>query len=239
MNLNRKLLLVGSLIIGIGYSIFILTQDTTEKTQRKDIAVIVPTFTKFAYSEYYGKEDEFYGFYSYFNKVCGEECLTVEMLHDIKHTFGSSNKGRMILTLLGHTMLTDIQVDKNPEILEKYDRIIILHNEYVTQKEYDAITSHPDVTYLYPNALYAEVKVDYEKNTISLVRGHGYKMDLYENYPESISAFGWKYDNSPEEWDRECLDWKFNDIPNGRMLNCYPEYIIFEDRKLLNEILVS
>ena len=37
----------------------------------------------------------------------------------------------------------------------------MLHNEYVTRPMFDAITSHPNVIYLYPNALYAEIEVNY------------------------------------------------------------------------------
>ena len=45
----------------------------------------------------------------------------------------------------------------------------MLHNEYVTQAMFDAITNHPNVIYLYPNALYAEIEVDYENNLITLI----------------------------------------------------------------------
>ncbi|SMH72213.1 hypothetical protein [Candidatus Nitrosotalea okcheonensis] len=37
-----------------------------------------------------------------------------------------------------------------------------MHNEYVTKKEFDAITSHPDVIFLYPDALYAQVRTNYD-----------------------------------------------------------------------------
>ena len=92
-----------------------------------------------------------------------------------------------------------------------------MHNEYVTKKEFDAITNHLNVIYLYPNALYAEVESDYEKNIITLKRGH--------NYPEpSISnGFDWEFDNSHMEYDIMCNKWEFYPISNGWMLNCYPD----------------
>ena len=83
--------------------------------------------------------------------------------------------------------MKDEDVDKNPDILKQYKRIIVLHNEYVTKKEFDAITSHPDVVFLYPNALYAQVEANYTSNTITLVHGDMVililrsKMDLIGN----------------------------------------------------------
>ena len=114
-------------------------------------------------------------------------------------------------------MITDVDVDKNPDILQNYEKIILLHNEYVTKKQFDAVTNHPNVVYLYPNALYAEVETNYEDSTITLKRGH--------NYPENSirNGFDWKYDNSPMEYDTDCNEWKFDRIDNGWMLNCYPE----------------
>ena len=42
--------------------------------------------------------------------------------------------------------------------------------------------------------------------------------------------------NHPWEYDSECKNWKFVDIKNGTMLNCYPEIIIHKDKKLLSMI---
>ena len=123
-------------------------------------------------------------------------------------------------------MITDIDIDKNPDILKKYDKVIMLHNEYVTKKEFDAITSHPNVLYLYADALHAEVKTDYDKNTITLVRGHGYPQ------PKIINGFDWKYDNSKYEYDIQCDNWTIQQIPNGKMVNCYPSYRLYYDESL-------
>lgn len=124
--------------------------------------------------------------------------------------------------LLGYPYVTDLDVAKNPDILKKYDKIILLHNEYVTQEEFDAITNHPNVIYLYPNALYAKIAIDYDTESISLIRGHG--------YPNGESnGFDWKFDNThPFEYDTKCKDWEFYEIDNRYMLNCYPELIIEE-----------
>ena len=184
-------------------------------------AVIIPTFTASAYGPN--------GFYDFYQEKCDESCLTTKIITN-SFDFSSSANAIKILDLLGYEMISDEQIDKEPKILEKYDKIILLHNEYVTKKMFDAITSHPNVIYLYPNALHAEISTDYELETISLVRGHG--------YPEGVdNGFEWEYDNTrPYEFDTKCNNWEFYSIPNGKMLNCYPEQIIWKDENLLNEI---
>ena len=108
----------------------------------------------------------------------------------------------------------------------------MLHNEYVTKREFEAIINHPNVIYLYPNSLYAQIEFNEDNNTITLLRGH--------SYPEKniANGFGWEYDNThPYEFDRNCYSWKFYEINNGFMLNCYPEKLIIIEPKLLLEIL--
>ncbi len=84
---------------------------------------------------------------------------------------------------------------------------------------------------LHPNALYAQIEVDYEKEAITLIRGHNYPS------PEIKNGFEWKFDNThPYEYDTDCEDWDFIQIDNGIMLNCYPEKIIFQDERLLKAI---
>ena len=185
--------------------------------------VIVPMFTAMAYSEN--------GFYDYYSGWCDDTCLTVKIKTDLELSHNSSNLGAQVLRMLGYEWTTDLKVDKNPELLLDYDRIILLHNEYVTQKMFDAITKHPNVIYLYPNALYAGIKVDYENESITLIRGH--------NYPESDikNGFDWEFENThPYEYDTECNDWEFYEIENGFMLNCYPENAIVQSKELLQRI---
>ena len=185
-----------------------------------DNVFIYPVLTQAAYNQN--------GFYDYYNKKCDSRCLTVPIPDKIKGIYSSSITGAFVLTLLGYSQLTDIDVDKNPDILKQYKRVIVLHNEYVTKKEFDAINGHTDVVYLYPNALYAEVKTNYDTNTISLVRGHGYPTSDITN------GFGWKSSNSKFEYDAECDSWTFYvSIENKTMLNCYPEYRMLYDSELL------
>ena len=100
----------------------------------------------------------------------------------------------------------------------------MLHNEYVTRTMFDAITSHPNVLYLYPNALYAEIEVDYIDETITLIRGHNYPE------PEIINGFDWEFDNThPYEYDSKCQIMEIYKIKNGWMTTCYPENVFLKN----------
>ena len=174
-------------------------------------AVVSPIFTDSAYDRF--------GFYDYYLGNC-DSCTTTTISDGVLD-YNSSVYGYQLLTLLGYSPITDIDIDKNPSILKRYDKIIMLHNEYVTRAMFDAITSHPNVIYLYPNALYAEIEVDYDNNTITLIRGH--------NYPEQeiANGFDWEFDNThPYEYDNNCSQMEFYKIDNGWMTNCYPEQIL-------------
>lgn len=188
--------------------------------ESKKTVFIYPIFTQAAYDQN--------GFYDYYFKRCDVKCLTIPIPTFIHPSYVTSGKATVILTILNYSYVTDIDVDKNPDILKNYDKIIILHNEYVTKKEFDAITSHPHVVYLYPNALYAEVKTDYEHHTLTLIKGHGY------NDPDN--GFDWQFDNSQYEYDAQCDNWQFNKIDNGIMLDCWPSYRILYSESLLKTI---
>jgi len=203
-----------------------------ELKNNKKSVVVFPIFTAAAYSEP--------GFYTFYRGDCDQEfhgvlfrnddCLTVKLEEEYNPLFTSSANGLQVLNLLDYEIITDITVHQNPEILLQYEKIILLHNEYVTSEEFDAITSHPNVIYLYPNALYAEIDFDEELWEISLIRGHNYPDPLIRN------GFDWKFDNSLQEYDVACNDMKFSKIDNGWMLNCYPENVLHKNKELLKQI---
>ena len=203
-----------------------------ELKNNKKSAVVFPIFTAAAYSEP--------GFYTFYRGDCDQEfhgvlfrdddCLTVKLEEEYSPLFTSSANGLQVLNLLDYEIITDITIHQNPEILSQYEKIILLHNEYVTSEEFDAITSHPNVIYLYPNALYAEIDFDENLWEISLIRGHNYPDPLIRN------GFDWTFDNSLEEYDVTCNDMKFSKIDNGWMLNCYPENILHKSKELLKQI---
>ena len=170
--------------------------------------VVYPIFTQSAY--------EWGGFHDFYAGYC-DYCLKTTIQDYYEKTFASSGNGYRILEFLGYEIIDDIDLDKNPAILEKFDKVILLHNEFVTRAEFEAITNHPKVIYLYPNALSSEVKTDYSENTISLIRGPGFPND------DIINGFDWEFDNTAYFNDWSCIDWQFYEITNGYMLNCYPE----------------
>ena len=175
--------------------------------------VVYPYFTYSAYAES--------GFYDYYKGKC-DTCTTTKLQEYTSPLYTSSGTGHQVLTLLGYTSITDVTIDKNPDILQQFDKVIMLHSEYVTRTMFDAITSHPNVVYLYPNALYAEITVNYEDSTMTLIRGH--------NYPDSdiLNGFDWEFDNThPYEYDNDCFKMRFYQIPQGWMTNCYPENVFF------------
>ena len=192
-------------------------------------AVVLPIFTDSAYDSP--------GFYDYFSGEC-DSCTTTK-ISDGELGYNSSVNGYQLLTLLGYSPITDIDIDKNPSILKKYDKIVMLHNEYVTRTMFDAITSHPSVVYLYPNALYAEIEVDYDNDTITLIRGHNYPQ------PEITNGFDWEFDNTrPYEFDHECKTMKMYSIKDPRsggnvhwMTTCYPDDVFHSSEHITTTLL--
>ncbi len=184
-----------------------------------DAVFIYPSFTQAAYEKG--------GFYDFYRNNCDSSCLTVPIPRSINGFQSSSIFGAWTLKLLNYSHVKDEDVDKNPDILKQYKRVIVLHNEYVTKKEFDAITSRPDVVFLYPNALYAQVETNYTRNTITLVHGHGYPDSTIEN------GFDWKHDNSKYEYDVDCNNWHFYRSDNYSMLNCYPEFAILHNEQMI------
>ena len=191
--------------------------------QEEKPLVIIPTFTASAYAPF--------GFYNYYNEQCGEQCLTTKIISEDKLNYNSSANGSKILNLLGYDSISDLELHKNPSILNNYDKIILLHNEYVSKKMFDVITSHNNIIFLYPNALYAEIEVDISKNKIKLIRGHDYPPGIKNGFNYEIEERFHKY-----EYDNTCLDWEFIEFKNGYALNCYPEHAIFQDELLLKAL---
>jgi len=187
--------------------------------------VVYPYFTAAAYNEP--------GFYTYYRGEC-DSCTTTKLtsLSVLHNEFQTSGIGHQALTLLGYHSITDVDIDVDPSILQQFDKVIMLHNEYVTRTMFDAITNHPNVFYLYPNALYAEIEVDYVDETITLIRGHNYPE------PEISNGFDWEFDNThPYEYDSLCLDMEAYRIENGLMTTCYPENLFLKNTEQLFNLL--
>jgi len=177
---------------------------------KENILVIKPILTANAYKSN--------GFYSYYNGFCTESCLSVQIDQNIPLTYDSSLRAVTRFEELGATMADDYTI--NLDELKNYDKIILLHNEYVTQEFFDAVQNHPNVIYMYPNALYGKVEV--KDGIMTLIQGHGYN--------GKDNGFDWKYDNTrPYEFDEQCLTYDWIKIDNGLQLNCYPENFILDN----------
>jgi len=213
----------GAIYLGINNELMDEYNEVSIWNNPQDAVIVYPFFTNAAYNEP--------GFYTYFRGEC-DTCTTTPFA-DPRLYFATSGNAVQALSLMGYKMISDMSIDKNPDILKKYDKVIMLHNEYVTRTMFDAITNHPNVIYLYPNALYAEIEVDYENNLITLIRGHNYP-------PEDpvSNGFDWEFDNThPYEYDTECLTMQFYKIDNGWMTNCYPEQVFATSTNGTYEIL--
>ena len=211
-----------SLALGLNPNKMAMYNEVAVWNDPQKTVVVYPYFTASAYNEP--------GFYTYYAGEC-DDCTTTKLTQPtIQYT--SSGIGHQALTLLGYTAITDIEIDKNPSILQQFDKVIMLHSEYVTRTMFDAITSHPKVLYLYPNALYAEIEVNYIDETITLIRGHNYPE------PEIENGFDWEFDNThPYEFDSTCAELHLYKIKNGYMTNCYPENVFLRDSQQLFDLL--
>ena len=215
-----------SLLLGLNPNKMDMYNEVAVWNDPQNTVVVYPYFTFVAYNEP--------GFYTYYRGEC-DSCTTTKFVPPslMYNEYVSSGIGHQALTLLGYSTITDTDIDQNPGILRQFDKVIMLHNEYVTRAMFDAITSHPNVVYLYPNALYAEIEVDYVNETITLIRGHDYP-------PEDpvSNGFDWEFDNThPYEYDSLCADMKFYQIENGWMTNCYPENFFLKNHTGLFNLL--
>lgn len=196
--------------------------------------VVYPIFTEYAYSKF--------GFYDYYKGKCDTSCLTVTIhrnetnyeklqsesgktywVHPQEET---SNTAFIILSKLNYHWITDIDIDKNPKILDRYTKVILLHNEYMTEQEANALKDKK-VLYLYPNAMYAQVKVDYQSNTMTLAKGHGY---------QGISNAFDSGTHSQGEYQLYCKDPFWYKLSNGIEYSCYPELDLLNNKQLLQTI---
>jgi hypothetical protein len=152
-----------SLLLGLSQNKMDMYNEVAVWNDPQRTVVVYPYFTFVAYNEP--------GFYTYYRGEC-DSCTTTKFVPPtlFYNEYVTSGIGHQALTLLGYPTITDTEIDMNPSILQQFDKVIMLHNEYVTRTMFNAITSHPNGVYLYPNALYAEIEVDYVEQTITLIR---------------------------------------------------------------------
>ncbi|MGN6347024.1 MAG: N,N-dimethylformamidase beta subunit family domain-containing protein [Candidatus Nitrosocosmicus sp.] len=160
------------------------------------IGFVKPIFTDAAYN------NKFYIFYSRYARIPHGVNITKDLsLLNSKVSFSNTQNGTiknvfalfsLIKSIKGLSNnsqvygLSDLDVDKgniffnvdNQNPINLYDILVLGHQEYVTQKEYDNlkqfVLNGGKMILLDGNIFYAEVKYNNNNNTISLVKGHGW-----------------------------------------------------------------
>jgi hypothetical protein len=219
---------IGSKPTNTKSSVFPNTVHNTISSNDKNIyiAFIKPSFTAAAYHH------SFYVFYTLYKNAPQRANVTTDLnLLTSKVTdqttdsspsaFAMSYLSKNIQSLIPRAkivMLTDADIDAGNIFTEKnkYDILIIGHQEYVTQHEYDNlrqfVSQGGTMVILDGNIFYAEVRYDRDANTITLVKGHGWAFN---------GRSAWK--SVAERWKEETSEW------TGSNYLCYSCSIIFDN----------
>jgi hypothetical protein len=188
---------------------------STVSSRRFNIALIKPTFTAAAYNS------AFYKFYFLFihtfagmNVTTHLDLLSSRVNNQLTALSSSASTlsflPRHLKTLLPHSninVLTDADVDSGSPIFVKnritsnrYDILIVGHEEYVTQKEYDNlkqfVANGGTLIVLDGNAFFAQIKYNSNTDIITLVKGHGWAFN---------GESAWRSVN--ERWRKETSQW--------------------------------
>jgi hypothetical protein len=197
----------------------VLHSQTYKKGSR--IALIVPVFTGAAYNY------AFYIFYKHFASVRAGENVTqhlsllsslvtkpkVPKIPNYAAISASAYAMRYLdrhLSLLTPknkiSVLTDIDVDsgsifmKNNHSTNRYDILILGHQEYVTQQEYSNlkkfVANGGTMILLDGNVFYAQVGYDRSTQTITLIKGHGWAF----NGKSAWKSVGERWRNETSQW---------------------------------------
>jgi len=177
-----------------------------------NIALIKPTFTAAAY------HNSFYKFYFIsvsIPHVRKNVTTDLNLLSSpVYNLLTKSSSASMIVYLTNHMrtalprsnthVLNDEDVDNGDIFLangsNKYDILILGHQEYVTQQEYDNlkrfVADGGTMILMDGNVFNAEVKYDRSTHTITLVKGHGWAFN---------GKSAWR--SVGERWARETSQW--------------------------------
>src|SRR5919199_1602727 len=84
-----------------------------------------------------------------------------------------------------------------------YDVLVLGHEEYVTQKEYNNfrrfVSDGGTIIFINGNMFYGEVSYDKDKNTVTLLKGHSWQYDTIKNVATRSSIM--------ERWFSENKEW--------------------------------
>ena len=160
-----------------------------DKSDQSRVAFVEPTFTNGAYNE-----DSFYFFYSKYQKAPEGLPITTDLnlmtgdipfetdisyfkpiLDRVKQTLPNS-----VVSVIGDEEINDGFIFRKNGT-NAYDVMVLLHNEYVTQTEYDNLKRFLDnggtIILMTGNVFYAEIIYDKELCTVTLKKGHDWEFD--------------------------------------------------------------
>lgn len=208
-----------------------------------NIAVVMPTFTAAAYT------NAFYVFYNKYINVTRDVndvnvTTDLDLLSSkVTNEPSSSASGVAMLYLLGNLkwITPDSNVDFHTDqdvdagsLFEAngsnaYDVIILGHQEYVTQREYDNfkqfVGNGGTMIILDGNVFYAEVKHDNNTDTITLVKGHSWAFN---------GKSAWR--SVDERWKNETAQWVGSNYISGisKFANNPFDYLPHEEQYTTN-----
>ena len=234
---------------------------TNEFGKGTRIALINPTFTSAAYNNsFYVFYEKHSNTLPGVNVTSDLDLLSSTVINNKKELSSSVSSMIYLLKNIkwvtsqpNITLLTDEDVDKgiifeknnsssndiaktnsssnSDNYINVYDIIILGHQEYVTQKEYDNlkqfVRSGGTMIILDGNVFYAEVRYDKNTQTVTLVKGHSWAFN-------GISA--WR--SVLERWAKETSEWVGSNYLcyscNIRFTNDPFEYIHHEEQYITN-----
>jgi hypothetical protein len=179
-----------------------IDNNTTFSLKRlTSIGIVYPSFTAAAYTN-----NSFYTFYKkyYYDVlpitsdlnlltgkiplVSGDYSPSARIVNHVKHLLPRANI----------VALTDSDIHENKTAGS--DILILFHQEYVTQQEYDNlknfVRSGGTLIVMDGNVFYAEVSYDKVSQTVTLIRGHGWAFDGRVASRDGL-----------ERWANETSDW--------------------------------
>lgn len=180
--------------------------------EKSKIVLVKPSFTDAAY------HNAFYKFYRMYENVTVNtnitsnlDLLTSKLSSDqegsISNVYAMLNLVQNLKWITNNsdiTILSDQDVDSklifNKNGSNLYDIVVLGHQEYVTEDEYDSlkkfVSNGGTMILLDGNALYVQVKYDKNTNEITLVKGHGWAFN---------GKSAWK--SVDERWENETSQW--------------------------------
>jgi len=213
-----------------------------DESGQSRIAFVEPTFTNAAYNE-----DSFYFFYSKYQNVPIDQEIATDlnlMTGDIPFesdyeyfesifNLVKQSTPNSIVSIIGDEEIHDGMIFKNNGS-NAYNVLILLHNEYVTQAEYDNLKKFlingGSIILLNGNVFYAQVLYDKESCTVTLVKGHDWEFDG-KSVRKSVSE---RYQNDNSEWFGS--NFNVNDINDKIVFENNPfNYKHFEENYLTNQ----